>query len=93
MVDIENFCFGNTGFLALGPCSSTFLKCLDFNKQKFIFEECSLGEVFSNTKCQPAYKVKACFNTEVNLLNHATEKLAQVRCINFIKKNNNNTGN
>uniref|UniRef100_A0A915DFP0 Chitin-binding type-2 domain-containing protein n=1 Tax=Ditylenchus dipsaci TaxID=166011 RepID=A0A915DFP0_9BILA len=78
LVDIETFCFGNVDFLSLGSCSSTFLRCGQFSERRqYDFEECPLGEIFHNTRCRPAFEVKDCFNTEVNLLNDATEKLAQ----------------
>lgn len=34
---IETYCFGNSEFVQLGPCSSTFLKCSNFNDQRFFF--------------------------------------------------------
>ncbi|KAI1717338.1 chitin binding peritrophin-A domain-containing protein [Ditylenchus destructor] len=78
VVDIEAYCFGSNDFLALGPCSSTFLRCGQFSEQRqFDFEECPLGQIFRNTRCVPASDVKGCFNTEVNLLNDGTEKLAE----------------
>ena len=51
-LDIESFCFGNGEFFALGPCSSTFLKCGRFNaNRRFTFEECPLGSVFVGKEC------------------------------------------
>ncbi|KAL7072810.1 hypothetical protein ACQ4LE_007955, partial [Meloidogyne hapla] len=82
-INLQIFCFGNGKNFQLGSCSSTFLKCGDFNnlKQRFNFEECPLGEVFIGNKCKPARRVKDCFLPQVNLLNDATEKLAQaVNC-------------
>ncbi|KAI1729761.1 chitin binding peritrophin-A domain-containing protein [Ditylenchus destructor] len=84
VVDIEAYCFGSNDFLALGPCSSTFLRCGQFSEQRqFDFEECPLGQIFRNTRCVPASDVRGCFNTEVNLLNDGTEKLAEApqRCM------------
>ena len=86
LVDLESYCFGHGEFLQLGPCSSTFLKCrrLDdssgfINGQSpFTLEECPLGKVFHNTQCVAAHQVRNCFNSEVNAVNDATEKLAQV---------------
>ncbi|KAL3123442.1 hypothetical protein niasHT_004614 [Heterodera trifolii] len=78
--DLENFCFGNGDTFQLGPCSSSFLKCGNAQKP-FTFAECPLGSVFVGKQCKQARKVKDCFVPEVNLLNDATEKLAQA--INF----------
>uniref|UniRef100_A0A914I5H0 Chondroitin proteoglycan 2 n=1 Tax=Globodera rostochiensis TaxID=31243 RepID=A0A914I5H0_GLORO len=75
-MDLENFCFGSGDSFQLGPCSSSFLKC--GNSQKpFTFAECPLGSVFEGKQCKEARKVRDCFVPEVNLLNDATEKLAQ----------------
>lgn len=51
-LDLESFCFGNGEFFALGPCSSTFLKCGRFNaNRRYTFEECPLGSVFVGKEC------------------------------------------
>ena len=59
-IDLQIFCFGNGKTFQLGSCSSTFLKCLDFNnnnnkQQRFIFEECPLGKVFIGKGCKFFY--------------------------------------
>uniref|UniRef100_A0A183C0Q6 Chitin-binding type-2 domain-containing protein n=1 Tax=Globodera pallida TaxID=36090 RepID=A0A183C0Q6_GLOPA len=75
-MDLENFCFGSGDSFQLGPCSSSFLKCGNTQKP-FTFAECPLGSVFEGKECKEARKVRDCFVPEVNLLNDATEKLAQ----------------